>query len=327
MDIDFVVTWVDGNDEEWLEQKKKYTPNSEEESINTEIRYRDYGTFKYWFRAVEKFAPWVHKIYVVTAGHKPDWLDIDSEKIVFVKHSDFIPEEYLPTFNSNPIELNLHRINNLSEHFVLFSDDVFLNKPVTKDDFFYKKLPRNYGVYSPVVPFKEFSNVVFNNVRMINRNFNKRQDLKKNFFKIFSYKYGLQIIRTICTLPWGPSLGYLDMHLTSSLLKSTLTKVWEIEYEELDNTSRNRFRTLSDINHWVLKYWQIESGKFYPQSISFGKKYTLNEYSKVIEEITNRNKKIICINDDYNVQNYEEKMDGLVNTFEKKYPEKSKFEL
>lgn len=327
MKIDFVVTWVDGNDLDWLKEKNKYNPDAREESINTEIRYRDYGTFKYWFRAVEKFAPWVNKIYVVTAGHKPKWLNIDSDKIVFISHSEFIPKEYLPTFNSNVIELNLHRIDDLSEHFVLFSDDVFLNKPVSEDDFFHKGLPRNYGVYSPIVPFREFSNVVFNSVRMINRNFNRRQDIKNNFFKIFNYKYGIQILRTVITLPWGPVLGYLDMHLTSALLKTTLVNVWEKEYVELDGTSRNKFRTLNDINHWVLKYWQIESGKFYPQTISFGKKYTLNEYNKVIEELTKENKKVLCINDDYNVKNYEKKMDGLINTFEMKFPEKSKFEL
>ena len=35
--IDFVVTWVDGND-----------PN---------VRFRDWDNMQYWFRAVEKFAP------------------------------------------------------------------------------------------------------------------------------------------------------------------------------------------------------------------------------------------------------------------------------
>lgn len=74
MDIDFVVTWVDDSDQEWIAQKNKYNPVRA--STNTEIRYRDYGTFKYFFRSIEKYAPWVHKIYVVTYGHYPDWLNV-----------------------------------------------------------------------------------------------------------------------------------------------------------------------------------------------------------------------------------------------------------
>ncbi|MEX6253875.1 hypothetical protein [Providencia huaxiensis] len=54
-----------------------------------------------------------HKIHFVTCGHYPNWLDINNHKINFVKHSDFIPKEYLPTFNSHTIELNLHRIKGL----------------------------------------------------------------------------------------------------------------------------------------------------------------------------------------------------------------------
>ncbi|RXA74029.1 capsule biosynthesis protein CapG, partial [Pediococcus acidilactici] len=52
MKIDFVVTWVDGSDPKWLRKKNKYSPS--DEIMNTDIRYRDYGTFKYWFRAIEE---------------------------------------------------------------------------------------------------------------------------------------------------------------------------------------------------------------------------------------------------------------------------------
>ena len=30
---------------------------------NNEVRYRDWQNLKYWFRAVEKYAPWVRKIH------------------------------------------------------------------------------------------------------------------------------------------------------------------------------------------------------------------------------------------------------------------------
>lgn len=39
----------------------------------SEERYRDWGIFHYWFRGVEKFAPWVRKVYFVTWRHLPEW--------------------------------------------------------------------------------------------------------------------------------------------------------------------------------------------------------------------------------------------------------------
>ena len=116
---------------------------------NSAARYRDWGTLRYWFRAVEKYAPWVRKVFFVTCGQKPEWLDLSYEKVVFIQHKDFIPEEYLPTFNSRTIEMNLWRINGLSEHFIYFNDDVFLNRPVTPDNFYKNGHPKLCSVAIP----------------------------------------------------------------------------------------------------------------------------------------------------------------------------------
>lgn len=322
--IDFVVTWVDGSDPVWLNKKNKYSP--ENESINSMIRYRDFGTFKYWFRAIEKYAPWVHKIFLVTEGHLPEWLNVDSDKLVIVKHSDYIPEKYLPTFSSNPIELNLHRITELSEHFVLFNDDMFLMNDVTEDDFFHNGLPRKVGIYSPVIPYKDFSTTIFNNVRIINDNFNKKEDLKKHWRKFISPMYGKEQLRTLAMLPWKSVTGYRNLHLSTSHLKSTMENVWKIAYSQLDETSKNKFRTLSDINHWLFSYWQIESGDFYPQSVKLGKHYTLTDYDKIIDDIKNSHQKEICINDDAGIEDYEVKMSNIIKALQSKFPEKSNFE-
>jgi len=96
-------------------------------------RYRDRDILRYWFRGVEKYANWVHRVYFVTDNQKPSWLNTACPKLEMVDHTDFIPSCYLPTFNANTIELNFHRINGLSEHFVAFNDDMFINQPVTPD--------------------------------------------------------------------------------------------------------------------------------------------------------------------------------------------------
>ena len=107
------------------------------------VRYRDWDTLKYWFRGVEKYAPWVNKIHFVTYGHLPKFLNTNNPKLNIVNHKDFIPKEYLPTFSANPIELNLHRIKDLSEQFVFFNDDMFVINKVKSTDFFKNGKPRD----------------------------------------------------------------------------------------------------------------------------------------------------------------------------------------
>ena len=54
--IDFVITWVDGDDPKWKKEKEQYSKK------NDSKRFRDWDNLQYWFRAVEKYAPWVINI-------------------------------------------------------------------------------------------------------------------------------------------------------------------------------------------------------------------------------------------------------------------------
>ena len=86
-DIDFVVLWVDANDPNWQSERAKYTQGESDDA--SVIRYQNRDNFKYWFRSVAKYAPWVRKIHLVTCGQTPDWLDINHPNINLVKHSDY----------------------------------------------------------------------------------------------------------------------------------------------------------------------------------------------------------------------------------------------
>ena len=99
--IDFVLAWVDGADKEWLAERRKYNPAKGAD--NSAARYRDWENLQYWFRGVEKFAPWVNRIYFVTCGHIPPWLNTSHPKLKLIRHSDYMKPEYLPTFNINSI--------------------------------------------------------------------------------------------------------------------------------------------------------------------------------------------------------------------------------
>ena len=99
--IDVAIPWVDGNDPEWQKLKDQY---SEVKSADkSDSRYRDWDNLIFLFRGIEKFWPWVNRVFLITCGQKPQWLNVNCEKLILVNHSDYIPKEYFPTFNSNTI--------------------------------------------------------------------------------------------------------------------------------------------------------------------------------------------------------------------------------
>lgn len=324
--IDFVVTWVDVNDIEW-QKEKEHWQDKKEDVLNTSDRFRDWEFMPYWFRAIEKNTPWVNKIFFITQGHIPDWLDTKHPKLSIVRHSDYIPNEYLPTFNSNVIELNLHRIKELSENFVLFNDDMFVNKKMGETAFFENNLPKDIGVLSPLVPSRgTITSIVLNNVEIINDYFESRELIKNNFFKMFNLKYGKHIIKNICILPWKNILGFYDSHIPISYKKSIFNKVWEKEPEILYATSANKFRTREDVNHWLMRYWQICEGNFVPKWEKSGKYYNISDkLDNIVQDILFEKHGLICLNDG-KIKDFQKSKQTILNAFQTRYPEKSSFE-
>lgn len=325
--------WVDGNDPKWQKEKSKYNPDSNADG--SIYRYRDFNLLKYWFRGVEKFAPWVNKIHFVTWGHVPDWLDTNNKKINIVRHEDFIPKEYLPTFNANTIELNLHRIKNLSDNFVLFNDDVYLIKKTKKSDFFYGNIPKDLAALNVHCPKKSLISQYFgiNDVNIINEHFDFKSSIKNNLLKWLNIKNGSKNFRTICLLGCPRFPGFYQQHIANSYNKKTLQEVWEKEREILHNTCLNKFRTTVDVNQWLFKEWQIASGNFKPRSIKFGKSFYIDRdgIDKVNKKVTNYIKKqkgkIISINDGkMTEEDFFKIVADLEKSFNTTLSEKSSFE-
>ena len=327
--IDFVIIWVDGADPEWRKEKAKYD-GSTVTTANSEVRYRDWDNLQYWFRAVEKYAPWVNRIHFVTWGHLPPWLDTTNPKLNIVNHKDYIPEEYLPTFSSHTIELNLHRIEGLAEQFVYFNDDTFLNKPVSPEDFFNNELPCDTAAVHCIY-FANDSAGHFHgsDIEVINDNFNKMQCMKRDWKKWFNPKNGLKnVVRTALLTPWPWFPGMYCQHTPNSFLKSTFETVWEKEYDTLHETCCHKFRTKADVNQWVMKYWQMAEGKFNVRDANFAQCYHIDDemFKTLCKELEEKKHSLICINDTINTENFEEKKQIVIEAFRKNLPEKSSFE-
>lgn len=322
--IDIVVTWVDGNDPEWQARYRQYNQNVEEggESL---IRFRDWGLLKYWFRGIEKFAPWVRKVHFVTSGERPEWLNLECSKLNWVKHEEFIPAEYLPTFNSNAIEANFHRIEGLSESFIYFNDDVFLIKEAKATDFFKKGLACDYGVMSAGTVI----HMAVNNLIVIGKNFDKHTVMKQNFSKWFSLKYGFKVLNNILLYPWRDFSGFIDPHVAFSFNKSSFEEVWGAAPETIDATCRRRFRSSDDINLWLFRYWQLAKGAFVPKNTlkaSISLEITEKDLEKVKDIVTHQTHQIVCFNDSKEIRSFDQVRQEVDNSFLKILPQKSSFE-
>lgn len=327
-DIDIVIPWVDGSDPEWLNDKNKYSPPSGTDA--TLQRYRDFGLLKYNFRGFAKFAPWVRKVHFITWGHIPEWLDTNCPKLHIVRHEDYIPKKWLPTFSVNPIELNMHRIDGLAEHFIYFNDDTYLLRPVRTKDFFREGMPVDDAVFSPVIPDMNdpIGKIAYNDMEIINKHFTKSDVVKTNIGKLLNLRYGPKLPRTLFLMPWHHLLGFFNDHLPTPFLKETFETLWDEEEELLAEVSSHRFRDYSgDVNQWLMRYWQFCKGRFVPASPKRGKDLDINSHD-TINAIIKQKYSMICINDKIDTEEqFLRVRDELDQAFSSILPDKCIFEI
>lgn len=346
--VDFVLTWVDGNDPDWRADFNQYSP--ENKQLNGSDKFRDWDNLQYLFRAFETFTPWVNKIYFVTCGHLPAWLNTDHPKLVVVNHQDYMAKKNLPVFSSHPIEINLHRIEGLSERFVYFNDDCFLLRPMAKEAFFKDGLPVDAAICN-IMNDGNIAPIVLNCIDLINKNFNrhkgqkltKNQIIRKHLWKWFNPGYGKKMLDTLLLMNWHVFSGFVDFHQPQAFLKSTFSKVWDAEPEVLDRTSASKFRNNRDINQYLFRYWQLVTGMFTPDSYQNafkGRKRvelrTINDAEKACEDLVSGKYNVYCLNDamtkgrftaeDVSPEGIAYSIDILKKALDKVLPEKSGFE-
>lgn len=326
--IDFVITWVDGSDKKWLESFNRHIKLSGSESYVNEEMFRDYGVLKYWFRGVEKFAPWVRKIHFITCGHYPPWLDLENPKLNIVDHKDYIPNKYLPVFSARPIELNFHRIEDLSENFVFFNDDMFLLNNIKPDFFFRNNLPCDSMIMKYISGNKGIDHTILNNIGLINKNFNKRSFTTNNISKLFNIRYKLKDrIKNLLLLGGRSFSGFYNYHMPQPYKKSTYKEVWDRYEDSLIETTASKFRNLNNVNQYLFRFLALAKGEFYPVDMSRDREYfgLTDDNSKLISVIKNQKCKVVCINDE-RVNNFQSVKEELYSAFDQVLNKKSSFE-
>ena len=340
--IDFIIPWVDGNDPAWQAARAKV--KGEAYSFDCRARYREWDLLRYLFRGIEKNTPWVRKIHFITWGHLPKWLNTQNEKLHIVIQDELVPKKYTPTFNINAIELNLHRIEGLSEQFVYFNDDMFLLKPLRPEYFFRNGLPCDFAVMNPIYTLdlaegdrgSKIFYMPFNCVQHLNAKYSERECLKKNWRKWFTPVYGKYLLRNFCLLPWPRFVGFMDNHLTRSFLKSSFEEAWETDYETLDETCRRKARSDYNVFIFYIRYRQLAEGKFSPVKPYDPRAYLYlkDKNQEALTTIRERKYPVICLNemirdeDPLKDEDIFKRAKGEINTaFQTILPERSSFEL
>ena len=291
--MDIVITYVNGLDSLWQKEYERHT--------NTPIlekRFRDWGTLRYLFRSIATNMSFIRRVHLIVAQESqiPEW--INREEVNIVLHKDIIPEEYLPTFNCNPIEMHLHRIKDLDEEYLYFNDDMFPLLPCRPTDFF-RGGKGVIGISHHIFSSDMFKRICRNSDRMAR----KALGLKSSW------------------------LFLRPQHICSPMLKSVCEELYGKIEEEI-KSSLTRVRTGDNLNQYLFIDYMYLQGKIIPERLS--KRHFsvgITSTTKLRKFIECPTRKLVCVNDvQLSEERYIELRHALLSAFDNRFPEKSKFE-
>lgn len=286
IEVDLVYLWVDGTDPKWQEKKRIFTgklnDNSEE---NNKGRYISNDELKYSLRSVEKHAPWIRKIFIVTDNQKPEWLNTSHPKIQVVDHQEIIPAEILPCFNSSVIEYFLYKIPGLADRFLFSNDDMFFNADVEPGFF--------------------FASDGFPIVRL------KRKPLGKwhHRFKLLTGKglgqYMGKVVEGALTVEkkYGIYYSGVPHHNIDSYKKSDYQEAVEKVFEEQAKKSQtHRIRTVGDLHRSAFGYYILAIKHGHLKYVDKSESVRLLPYRHDLKKYLQRySPKLFCLNDNERV--------------------------
>ena len=233
--IDLVYLWVDGNDPEWRAKRSRYMDvgGNFAGQGRVEARWVESDELRYSLRSVERFAPWIRRIFIVTDNQCPSWLDRSNPRIQIVDHTQIMPAEALPNFNSTAIESCIYRIEGLAEHFLFSNDDMLLAAPVTPATFF---APDGRPI-----------------IRLSGTRFNRRKVLRRGE----NYSMMLYRMQDKVAEMCGKKIYYAPHHNIDAYRRSDFTRCIEIADAAWERTVMHRFRHDDDMHRSFMSYYAL----------------------------------------------------------------------
>lgn len=300
MKIDYVFTYVNGNDENFKSEIKQYKnlAHTLKAADSSSSRFRDWETLPYLLRGISQNMPWINNVYMIvkSTSQVPEFINQETVNIIY--HDQIIPYKFLPTFNSNTIELFLCNIPGLSEYFLYSNDDIYPINPSTPESWYTPdgipkvkvsiKSQKPYSVYTKMLKSTEI--LCKKELKMM---------IKRN-----------EIMR--------------GDHSTFPMRKSMWQLFWKNHKYELEN-SITMFRKECNITPELSNfYWYLTN---YVQHSRINQYYAFvyNPISKLKQMINNKDTQNVCIND-LGVKVFENSKRDVQKILKEKFPEKSKYE-
>ena len=168
------------------------------------------------------------------------------------------------------------------------------------------------------------TNIIFNNVKIINRYFRKTDLTIRQWRKVLCLCYGKLLSRSLCLYPFSRYTGFYDPHLALPFTKKLFDEVWKKVPKELAETCGHKFRTPQDFSIWLMRYWNLAKGNFVPHGM-LGRYFEIGN-PDLISYIRSQNGKMVCCNDVRETLNFETEQRRLADAFASILPEKSRFE-
>ena len=282
MDIDLVYLWVNGNDPEWQKKRNQFANGGKHDSaLDGKGRYADNDELLYSLRSAAMYAPWLRKIFIVTDRQIPEWLDTSNPKIQIVDHTEILPHEVLPTFNSTVIEHALHRIPDLSEHFLYANDDLFFNRPVKPSDFF-------------TADGKPIARLNRRPLRKFTLWF--KEKIQKKPLSV--YNHTIRTSAEMVKARFGKYIGHKTHHNIDAYRRSDYRHAYELFRERIDRTLSNRVRSRDDVQRNLYTYVAMCEDKAEVQFVDQHTSFRLHidkpeRYAKLLKY----NPMLFCLND------------------------------
>jgi len=324
MKIDMVYLWVDGNDANWRAKKnaelEKLSEPPPVEAVG-EIRCNDNNELLFSLRSVERFAPWINHIFIITDNQTPKWLDISNPRITVVDIAELMPQDTLPCFNSAIIEFFIPNIPNLSEYFIYSNDDMLFMAKTTPSHFFTKE-----GV--PIVRVKKTKKITLSQAEQHIKALCENCSIYDNTI-LNSKKLVYEIVGNY-NYHWMPG------HCIDPYKKSDMLHVLSIPTvkEKFKSTITNHFRSKNDLQRAVFhlfgtaKYGYKLIGRDFMTRLSQFLTFRFRDqplYTRNIKRkmsILRICKKLVCLDDPVNEKIRKSNRDYL----QKMFPNKSDFE-
>ncbi|NES12950.1 MULTISPECIES: stealth family protein [Micromonospora] len=309
--IDAVFTWVDGSDPEWLHRKMGAlaSPEARHAVAANSSRYHNRDELRYTMRSLHNFAPWVRRIFLVTDGQLPSWLDPTHPMVTVVTHAELFADlGARSSFNSHAIEARLHRIPSLAEHFLYFNDDVFLGRPLLPTHFFHANgiakfflSPAQFGLGEATPGDAPVKAAGKNNRRHIQRQF-------------------------------GVTITQKMKHTPFALRRSIMYQIEQVLQADVTETASHPFRHYRDLSipSSLYQYWAYLTAQAVPGDIEY-------EYAdlghpstpaRLAELLTHRHRDVFCLNDtDSDPATFGEQERMLADFLPRYFPFPAPFEL